>query len=85
MAWFYTERETPERQGISSRLNGVAMKKQRKSEEKHVGTSGGTRMEERVARDDVRGILFEIQRDVNILLYIEPERQSEKVSPGEMR
>lgn len=57
------------------------MKKQRKSEEKRVGTSGGTRMEERVARGDIRGILFEIQRDVNILLYIEPERQSEKVSP----
>lgn len=42
-------------------------------------------MEERVTRGDVRGILFEIQRDVNILLYIEPERQSEKVFPDEMR
>jgi hypothetical protein len=36
-------------------------------------------MEERVARGDVRGILLKIQRDVNILLYIELERQSEKV------
>lgn len=42
-------------------------------------------MEERVARGDVREILLEIQRDVNILLYIEPERQSEKVFPGETR
>jgi len=62
------------------------MKKQRKSEEKHVGTSGGTRMELRVARVMfAEYLLFEIQRDVNILLYIEPERQSEKVFPGKMR
>lgn len=37
------------------------------------------------ARGDVRGILLEILRDVNILLYIELKRQSEKVSPGETR
>lgn len=62
------------------------MKKQRKSEEKHVGTSGGTRMELRVARVMfAEYLLFEIQRDVNILLYIEPERQSEKVFPSKMR
>lgn len=57
------------------------MKKRRKSEEKHIGTSEGTRMEERVARGDVRGILLEIQRDVNILLYIEPERTKWKSFP----
>jgi hypothetical protein len=39
----------------------------------------------RNARGDGRGILLEIQRDVNILLYIEPARQSEKVFSGEAR
>jgi len=42
-------------------------------------------MKKRVARGDIRGILFETQRDVNILLYIELEKQSEQVSPGEAR
>lgn len=43
-------------------------------------------MELRVARVMfAEYLLFEIQRDVNILLYIEPERQSEKVFLGKMR
>jgi len=39
----------------------------------------------RNARGDGRGILLEIQRDVNILLYIEPARQSKKVFSDEAR
>lgn len=45
-----------------------------KTKKKYVETNGGTRDE----------ILLEIQRDVNILLYIEAARQSEKVFSGEV-
>jgi len=38
-------------------------------------------MKKRVARGDIRGILFETQHDVNILLYIELEKQSESSFP----
>lgn len=43
------------------------------------------RRKRRNALDDGRGILLEIQRDVNILLYIELARQSEKVFSSEAR
>jgi len=39
----------------------------------------------RNARGDGRGILLEIQSDVNILLYIELARQSEKVFSSEAK
>lgn len=66
-----------EREEISVRLNeaGIAAAGRRgyeKHGEKHVGTS-----------DDGRGILLEIQRDVNISLYIEPTRDKvKKFSPA---
>lgn len=57
------------------------MKKRRKSEEKHVGTSGGTRMKERVVRGDIRGILLEIQCDVIIFRFISNWRDKVKKFP----
>jgi len=61
----------------------------RQREPKDKGMENPERDEEKTRDERLgglsRGILLEIEQDVNILLYIEPTRQSEKVFPGEAR